>query len=286
MDIEAGIGAGVRSPEAEARVARAGASHLPVPVPDLGDLAAVARWRAEVHAAWGEDLGDPPPERVTIAGVPCLAAGPVDAPTLVYAHGGGFLLGSAASAVPITARLARTLRVLSVDYRLAPEHPFPAALDDVTAVAAARGGAAIGGDSAGGGLALAATRRLGDAGTRPRAIVLLCPHLRHDPTEPFSAAYLAGHDADDPEASPLLAPLRDLPRLLVQTSVGEPLFAHAVALMRRARAAGVEATLDVWDGLWHAWHYHPELPESQRALDEAAAFVMASAELGFRPPWG
>jgi len=107
-------------------------------MPDLSDHAAVARWRAETNALWGED-DDPqvPHRREEIGGVPCLVAGPPPnsgAPVVLYAHGGGYVLGSAAVAIPITARLGRTLRVVSADYRQPPEHPFPAALDDVLAV--------------------------------------------------------------------------------------------------------------------------------------------------------
>lgn len=270
------IGDGRLSPQAAARRARAGASHLPVSVPDLADHAAVAVWRAAVHAAWGEDDSDPPRHhREVIGGVPCLRAGPDDGPTLVYAHGGGYVLGSAGVAMPITGRLAAQLRVVSVDYRLAPEHPYPAAVDDVVAVARAVGPCALGGDSAGGGLALAAARRLVDAGAPVRSLVLLCPHLDHTDGDALSRAYVGGAPVDDPGVSPLHASLAGLPPALVQVSAGEALLAHAVRFARRARAAGVDATLDVWDGLWHTWHYHQELPEARRALDEAAGFVLS-----------
>lgn len=286
VEIEPGIGAGVLSPGAARRRAQAGASHLPVPAPDLADLEAVGRWRAAVHAAWGEQLPhEPPHRRTSVAGVPCLEAGPAPgasgrAPAVVYAHGGGYVLGSAAVAAPITARLARHGRVVSVDYRLAPEHPFPAGLDDVTAVAAElarRGPVALVGDSAGGGIALAAALRLAARGSAPVAVVLLCPHLRHDATEPFSRAYLGPCPADDPGASPLLAALGGLPPLLVQVAAHEALAPQAVALARRARRAGVAVSLDVWDGLWHTWHYHLDVPEAGLALDEAASFVLAHA---------
>ena len=195
-------------------------------MPDLSDHAEVARWRAETNALWGEE-DDP---QVThrhevIGGVECLVAGPppdASVPTVVYAHGGGYVLGSAAVAIPITARLARTAPLVSVDYRQPPEHAFPAALDDVLAVyralAASGTSLALAGDSAGGTLAL-------------------------------SAAIIAAAD--------------------------EPLASQAREFQRRATSAGVDVTLDLWEGMWHTWHYHA-LPEADQALAEAAAFLAAS----------
>jgi acetyl esterase/lipase len=275
------IGDGGLSPQAAARAARAASSHLPLPMPDLHDHAAVAAWRAAVHAAWGEDDLDPPLHRsVVIGDVPCLEAGPADGPILVYAHGGGYVLGSAGVAMPLTGRLGERLHVVSVDYRLAPEHPWPAAIDDIVAVARAIGGAtrpfALGGDSAGGGLAVAAARRLLDGdGPAPHALVLLCPHLDHVDGDALSRAYVGAADPADPRVSPGRARPHGLPPTLVQIAAGETLMADAVRFARRARVAGVDVTLDVWDGLWHTWHYHQELPEARRALDEAAAFVTA-----------
>ena len=274
------IGDGHLSPQATARAARAGASHLPVPVPDLSDHDAVVAWRAAVHAAWGEDDSDPPRHRrVVVDGVACLVAGPADGPTFVYAHGGGYVLGSADVAMPITGRLSERVRVVSVDYRLAPEHPWPAAIDDVVTVARAVGAArpfALGGDSAGGGLALAAARRLTDGeGPVPRALVLLCPHLDHGGGDALSRAYVGGADAADPRVSPGRDRLDGLAPTLVQIAAGEALLPGAVRFARRARVAGVDVELDVWDGLWHTWHYHQEMPEAQRALDEAASFAVA-----------
>ncbi len=124
------------SAAAVARLAR-GLGDPELPLPDFGDPAAVPGWRAALHAAWGEGTegNEPAHRRELVAGVPVLVSGPDDAPvTVVYLHGGGYTLGSAGVAVPITARLARRLRVVSVDYRLAPEHPYPAALKDAEAV--------------------------------------------------------------------------------------------------------------------------------------------------------
>lgn len=286
-----------------------------MPLPDWHDLTAVAAWRAAMHAAWGEGtVGDEVlhrPER--LGGVDVLVAGPPAAAiTLVYAHGGGYALGSAGVAVPITARLARHVRVVSVDYRLAPEHPFPAALDDVDAVFQAvyrsvwHGGGgfvAVAGDSAGGALALGVALRAAAGArparpappARPAAVVLFCPHLEHQPDDAaapaggpaaLAAAYRAGHDAADPLLSPLHAPpelLAQLPPTLVQAGSADPLHQQAVRFARRGRAAGAPVTLDLWDGLWHAWQYHRELPEADRALAEASRFLL-SAERQSRTP--
>lgn len=277
------------SPEAIAYGARRKPS-VPIKMPDLSDHAEVARWRAATNALWGED-DDPavPHQREVIGGVTCLVAGPKDSgemSTVIYAHGGGYVLGSAAVAIPITARLGRTLRVVSVDYRQPPEHPFPAALDDVLAVflSLAAGGTpvALAGDSSGGALALSVAVTATARGMPPAAIALFSPLLDHAsvPGSPLAddegrrlIDYYAG-DADpaDPRLSPLRAELGGLPPVLIQAATDEPLAAQAFEFQRRAAAAGVDVTLDLWDGLWHTWHYH-HLPEADQALAEAAAFL-------------
>ena len=313
------------SPEAEAYKSRRKPS-VPIKMPDLSDHAAAARWRAETNALWGED-DDPRAlhRREVIGGVACLVAGPstavgptgtaasstadrspavADVPTVVYAHGGGYVLGSAAVAIPITARLAASgLRLVSVDYRQPPEHPFPAALDDVLAVylALAAGGTpvALAGDSAGGALALSAAVAATARGVRPAAIALFSPlldhlHARRPDDAGSGVAHLddAGADSRDrqeqallrayagdadpagPRLSPLRAELGGLPPVLVQAAADEPLAAQAREFQRKAAAAGVDITLELWDGLWHTWHYH-DLPEADLALTEAAAFLAA-----------
>ena len=266
---------------------------VPIQMPDLTDHAAVARWRAETNALWGED-DDPavPHRREQIGGVACLVAGPSpgdETPTVVYAHGGGYVLGSAAVAIPITARLAASgLRVVSVDYRQPPEHPFPAALDDVLAVylalAAGNTPVALAGDSSGGALALSAAVTATLQGLRPTAIALFSPLLDHVsvPGNPIADdegrrlidCYAGGANAADSRLSPLRAELGGLPAVLVQAAAAEPLAAQAVELHRRAEAAGVEITLELWEHMWHTWHYHA-LPEADQALAEAAAFLAA-----------
>ncbi len=297
------------SPEAAAYRARRKPS-VPIEMPDLCDHAAVARWRAATNALWGED-DDPqiPHRREEIGGVSCLVAGPPPdsgAPVVLYAHGGGYVLGSAAVATPITARLGRTLRVVSVDYRQPPEHPFPAALDDILAVyqvlAAERGPAvpaagdmpaapaadgvpvALAGDSSGGALALSAAVVATARGARPAAVALFSPLLDHAavPGSPLVDGegrclinhYVGGADPADPRLSPLRANLSGLPGVLVQAGADEPLASQAVELQARAAAVGTNITLELWEHLWHTWHYH-HLPEADQALTEAAAFLAA-----------
>ena len=259
-------------------------------MPDLSDHAAVSRWRAEANALWGED-DDPqvPHQREVVGGVTCLVAGPSPdsgAPVVVYAHGGGYVLGSAAVAIPITARLARTLRVVSVDYRQPPEHPFPAALNDVLAVYRTLVGdevpVALAGDSAGGALALSAAVTATADGMTPAAVALFSPLLDHAPAHGrfdtanderrLLASYVGSADPADQRVSPLRADLAGLPPLLAQAAAAEPLAAQALKLRDRAAAAGVDVTLELWEHMWHTWHYH-DLPEADQALAEAAAFL-------------
>lgn len=277
------------SPEAVAYKARRKSS-VPIKMPDLSDHAAVARWRAETNALWGEADDPAAPHRPEIiGGVACLVAGPppdADTPIVVYAHGGGYVLGSAAVAIPITARLGQTLRVVSVDYRQPPEHPFPAALDDVLAVYRAledeAAPLAYAGDSAGGALALSAAAISAAEGRSAVAVALLSPVLDHvhvsgrpspgDDERRLINCYTGDADPADPRLSPLRAELGGLPPVLVQAAADEPLAFQAREFHRRAAAAGVDVTVDLWEGLWHTWHYHA-LPEADQALAEAAAFL-------------
>ncbi len=313
-DDETAIGAGELSAAARRRLARP--SGPPLQPPPLTDLAAVDAWRAQVHRGWLD--GDPPAERCghredLIAGRRVLRTEPVAAgPLVVYLHGGGYALGSPEVTLPITQRLAGAgLEVVSVDYRLAPEHPYPAAVDDATAVlgavAEAEPGRAIvlAGDSAGANLALSAAigaiaptaAALADteqAGNALAGLVLFSPHVDHRPvpTEPSEAdrdgrptdlddagarwladAYRGPLDRNHRGLSPITADLRGLPPLLIQVGTIDTSFEQGVRLARLARHAGVDVTLDVWDGLWHTWHYHRDLPEADTALAEAATWV-------------
>ncbi|MEO8443847.1 MAG: alpha/beta hydrolase [Gammaproteobacteria bacterium] len=219
---------------------------------------------------------------------------------LLYIHGGGFILGSAYTDLSLPLRIgpAAGLPVLSVDYRLAPEQPYPAAVNDVLAAYRwllkqgfrARDVGVLG-DSAGGDLALALVLATRSAGLpAPGALVTLSPVTdltgSGDTREMLKsadpilsgdaparwAAYLGGHDPKDPLISPVFAELRGLPPLLIQVGTREVLLSDSVRLARRAREAGVDVTLDVWEGMWHVWQGNPDVPEARAAADEVAAF--------------
>ncbi|MCC6381353.1 MAG: alpha/beta hydrolase [Dehalococcoidia bacterium] len=222
---------------------------------------------------------------------------------VLYLHGGGYVLGSVTTHRDLCARLSRAAgcRVLALDYRLAPEHPFPAAVED--AVAAHRwllhqgfspGRLAIAGDSAGGGLAVAALVALRERGVAlPAAGVCLSPwadlamtgdslqaRAALDPVvqtagvAAMAVAYLAGADPRSPLASPLYADLQGLPPLLIQVGMFETLFDDAARLDARARCDGVEVRFRPWDEMVHVWHlFAAMLPEAQEAIEEAGAFI-------------
>jgi monoterpene epsilon-lactone hydrolase len=224
---------------------------------------------------------------------------------VVYFHGGAYVMGSIATHRGLVAHIARRTgaRVLSVDYRLAPEHPFPAAVDDAVAayrfvlesgVPAAK--IAIAGDSAGGGLTAACLVALRDAGeTMPGAAVCISPWLdlsqsfasweskakddpllEHEQIQICAEAYLDGADPKAPTASPVFADLRGLSPLLVQVGGAEVLVDESVEFAKRAKAAGVDATIDVAEDMIHVWHAFADLlPEGRDALDELAAFLDA-----------
>ena len=224
----------------------------------------------------------------------------VAAGTLLYLHGGGYIACSPETHRPITCGLARRgFDVFAPDYRLAPEHPFPAAVDD--AVAAYRGLLARGipperivvaGDSAGGGLALALMLSLRDAGDAlPRAAVLFSPwtdlagtgetlrsNAKRDamfPGEKIEQAaepYLAEADPRTPLASPLYAELAGLPPMLIHVGSYEVLLDDSRRLAERARAAGTPITLQTWPVVPHVWQLF-RMPESGKSMDAAAGFL-------------
>jgi monoterpene epsilon-lactone hydrolase len=249
-------------------------------------------------------------ERVTAPTVPAewlRPPGAVAGRVVLYLHGGGYVIGSSRSHRHLAAAIATAgqASALLLDYRLAPEHPYPAAVDDATAAyrwlldqGIAPGRIVIAGDSAGGGLTVATLLALRDARLpRPAGGVCISPWVdltcggasyrtkaEADPivkeasVGEMARAYLGAMPPRTPLASPLFADLRSLPPLLVQVGSDEVLLDDAVQLADRAKAAGVDATLEVWDRMIHVWHWFlPMLDEAQDAVDAIGRFVRMRA---------
>ena len=224
-----------------------------------------------------------------------------DDKVLLYLHGGGYVSCSPQSHRPITAALARLLhhRVFALDYRLAPESPFPAAVDDavrafiwLVQLGFRPQNIAIAGDSAGGGLTIATMLRLkATQQPLPACAVCLSPWLdltgewnygnaeccsmfRPEDIPSFAELYLNGVSPRTPEASPVFADFTGLPPLLVQVSSTELLFDEALRLHEKASRSGVESTLKAYAGVPHVWQMFTFLmPEAGAALRGIVAFV-------------
>jgi len=224
---------------------------------------------------------------------------------ILYFHGGAYVAMSARTHRAITSRLATwsDAALFALDYRLAPEHPFPAALEDALAAYRALIEAGtqacrivVAGDSAGGGLALALLLALRDANEpQPAAAVLFSPFADFAVSGksiaensaadamffgPWISAvashYLAGNSATNPLISPVYADLTGLPPLLVQVGDSEVLLDDSRRVHENARQSGVATTLQVWSGVPHGWQiFAPILPEARAALRDAAAFIHA-----------
>lgn len=238
-----------------------------------------------------DSVGGVPGEWVRHARVPKDARG-----TLVYLHGGAYCIGSPATHRALTARLSRGLGlpVFVPNYRMAPEHPFPAARDDALAVCRAlaeRGPFLIGGDSAGGGLSLSTALALRDAGQMmPLGLLLISPwadiHVPDNPPPPppgeamLSAAwakacgdfYRGSQPESDPGLSPLRADLRGLPPTLIQAGTDELLHGQALELETALQVAGVPVRCEVAPGRWHVYQLQAGL---MRSADEAIARMCA-----------
>jgi acetyl esterase/lipase len=222
---------------------------------------------------------------------------------LLYFHGGGYVIGSLDSHRHLVAEAGRTARIaaLALDYRLAPEHPFPAAVDDALAgyrFLLARGirpgRIALAGDSAGGGLVVAAMAAIREAGLpQPGCGWCISPWVdmeasgetmtskaAADPTVQragildMARLYMNGADPRSPLASPIYADLEGLAPLLIQVGACETLLDDAVGLAKAAGAADVRVDLQIWPEIIHVWHlFHPELTAGRRALEAGGAFV-------------
>ena len=245
---------------------------------------------------------------VTAGGVPAhwlTAPGTDTGRVLLFLHGGGFEFGSVRSDGELAARLGRAggMRVLFPEYRLAPEHHFPAAIDDVLAAwrwlradqGLSASSIAVAGDSAGGGLAVALLVAVRDAGEAlPAAAVLMSPTVDltssgasmteradQDPISTpamlrqFAADYLAGADPKNPLASPLFAPLAGLPPLLIQVGTADLLLSDSERLGAAAAEAGVDVTLEIGEGLPHVYPLMLGTPEAAQATEQGGKFLRA-----------
>lgn len=241
-----------------------------------------------------------------IAGIDCemhVPEGCEDAPLIYYLHGGAYVMGSPRTHRRMVSFIARAagMRALLPDYRLAPEHRFPAQLEDSLAVyrALLQGGLAssaiaIGGDSAGGNLTMATLLALRDAGEpMPGACFLLSPwldlagegetHVTRDGLDPwFKASHLAPaakkfcdeNQVKNPLVSPVYAEAHGLPPTLIHVGDHEILLSDSVRMADHMRSAGSQVELKIWDDMWHVFQFFiGQMPESKEAIADIAAFL-------------
>lgn len=243
------------------------------------------------------DLGGIPAERI-------IPPGADETRALLYIHGGGFVAGVPANHRPLTWRLAEGvgIPVYAVEYRLAPEDPYPAAVDDclaayraLLAMGLAAEHIAIGGDSAGGNLTLVTALKAKALDLpQPAALVCLSPVTDHDGfasridnakkdamfdvrmISSVPALYCPGADPNDPFISPYRADVSGLPPTLFQCSRDEMLRDDSVMMAQKMKDAGVEATIEVWPGVFHVWQVTADmLPEARKAVANIVTFLKA-----------
>jgi monoterpene epsilon-lactone hydrolase len=222
---------------------------------------------------------------------------------ILYLHGGGYVIGSIKSHRHLATELGRAAgtRVLALDYRLAPEAPFPAAVDDGLAgyrfllkSGLSASSIAIAGDSAGGGLTVATLLAIRDAGL-PQPACGFCispwidleatggsmtskaaedPMVQKEPLSLMTAAYLGGSDPHHPLAAPLHANFKGIAPLLIHVGSAETLLDDSIRLAALAGASEVPVRLEIWPQMIHVWHFfHPMVADARRALTEAGAFI-------------
>ena len=269
-----------------------------------------SRAEFDALASQFQPTGDVRCEPVDAGGVPAewiTTPETVHERVIYYLHGGAYVEGSINTHRELISRLARAARAraLAIDYRLAPENPFPAAVEDSmrayrwlisSGVDPAR--LVIAGDSAGGGLTMATLVALRDAGDPlPAAAVCLSPWvdleglgesmttraevdpmIQRDSLLQMAKAYLGEAHPRTPLAAPLYADLRGLPPLLIQVGTAETLLDDSTRLAERARAAGVQVIFEPWDEMFHVWQFCASiLPEGQEAIDRIGEFVLKHA---------
>lgn len=229
--------------------------------------------------------------------------------TILFFHGGGFMVGSTNDHLDLCGKLSRSAgcRVLSVDYRLAPEHIFPAALDDCIAsylwlIETGKSPSLIipAGISAGGNLILSMFMKLRATGIPlPRAAVCISPAVDITPREEafpknvdkdwisredlelLRRIYLRKHDPEDPLVSPTYGDLREFPPLFIQAGTHEILFVDIGAFVEKAKKTGINVTFDAWEGMFHCWQiFSSILPEGQQAIDNIGAYIRKALQAG------
>ncbi len=268
-------------------------------------------WSAARKTYLAALVAHPTPDGVTIdevdmGGIPATLVAPENTETdrvMLYIHGGGYVAGSPAGYHGLAGNYAKLLKakVFVPDYRLAPEHPFPAALDDVLAAykwlleqGYPSSSITFSGDSAGGAMVVSVMVMARDAGLPlPAGGVALSPwaNLEYsgssldtrdgiDPTVNrtgltlMSKAFLNGALRNSPEASPVFADVRGLPPILVHIGESEVMLSDAIRLAAHLAENRVRVTLEVWPGMFHVWHmFAAILPEGMQALQDAAAFL-------------
>lgn len=264
-----------------------------------------ARARFEGIALFMPTPDDVKREPASADGVPgewISAPNATGATTLYYLHGGGYTIGSVNTHREMVSRISRAsgARAFSLDYRLAPENKFPAAIDDAVTgyrwllkQGVSPESIIISGDSAGGGLTLATLLTLRDAGDRlPAAAVLLSPWtdlegtgesmktradldpmIKADLVEVGASQYYGDASVRDPRVSPIYADLSGLPPMLVHVGDWEVLLDDSTRLAARAKADGVDVTLKVWPEMIHVFQFFGLAPEARQAVDEIATYI-------------
>ena len=268
-------------------------SYVPLPVVNFFLRRSVAR------AGLGDDINR---ETVSAEGVSCewlLPQNSLKDQVLLYLHGGGFVFGLTTLHLQLGAYLARKLgmRVLMVEYRLSPDHPFPAALDDsqmayrwLLKQGIEAKNIVVAGDSAGGNLTLTMLMALRDGGeSLPAAAACLSPVTDltpndkrregfQDPLIPpkavnlYTRSYVGDRDAHEPLISPVFGELRGLPPVLVHVGDDEILRDDAIRIVSVAKSAGVDARLEIYPRMWHVWQLTLDLPQATHSLDDIVHF--------------
>jgi epsilon-lactone hydrolase len=271
-----------------------------------------ARERLEIFYLRFRSKLDITAEHVFIGHIPAFwisAPGASKDHAILFFHGGGFMVGSTEDHLDLCGKLSLSARcrVLSVNYRLAPEHIFPAALDDCIAsylwlIETGTSPSTIipVGISAGGNLLLSMFMKLRTTGIPlPKAAVCISPAvdiasregaleknihndwISKEDLEFLRRIYLRNHDPKDPFVSPIYGDLRDFPPLFIQAGTHEILFDDVSAFVGKAKEAGCDVTLDAWEGMFHCWQiFSSILPEGQQAIDNIGMYIKKTLKTG------